>query len=549
VPRGLRLGRLLRLIGAEKGQQIGHAARERVRFATAWRNTGLFSRPGSPAVLGAAPAGNSGKLQGQQPWPGHAPPGHEPHPDRAEDRDVHQQGAEYGQQEMPRRNPSTKIFGFCDAGATIFPVDASGGLTYVFRRLPVQGAQERTRRGFPLDIKDIIVDQQLIIAAGREKSLFRRHPWIFSGAVASVKGRPKSGQTVDVLGQNGQWLARAAYSPKSQIQGRVWTFDAHERVDAEFFLRRIGQSAARRRSLETESDALRLVHSESDGLPGLILDRYAGVLVFQLLTAGTEFWRVEIIAALRTLFPDDAILERSDVDVRAKEGLAERIEAVHGEIPELVEIRENGVRLLVDVRGGHKTGFYLDQRDSRLAVGRAAAGAEVLNCFSYTGGFGLAALRGGAKNVTQLDASAPALDLAVRNRDLNGFAPDSMTTVCGDAFQILRTWRREGRTFDLIVLDPPKFVDSKASLNRAARGYKDVNLCAFHLLRPGGRLFTFSCSGLMEDGLFQKIVADAALDAGRTGRIVRRLTQAPDHPVALAFPEGAYLKGLEIKVE
>ncbi|WP_245578245.1 class I SAM-dependent rRNA methyltransferase [Desulfomicrobium escambiense] len=546
MPRGLGLRRILRLLGAKKGQKIGHASRERVRFATAERGAGFFPRPGSPAVPGAAPAGNSGELQGQQSWSGHAPPGHEPQPDRAENRDVHQQGAEDGQQEMPSCNAAPKIV---RSSGAIFPVDAPRGLTYVFGGLPVHGAQALTLRGFPLRIKDIIVDQQLIIAAGREKSLFRRHPWIFSGAVASVKGRPKSGQTVDVLGQNSQWLARAAFSPKSQIQGRVWTFDADERIDAEFFLRRIGQSAARRRRLETESDALRLVQSESDGLPGLILDRYAAVLVFQLLTAGAEFWRAEIIAALRTLFPDDAILERSDVDVRAKEGLAERIEAVHGEIPELVEIRENGVRLLVDVRSGHKTGFYLDQRDSRLAVGRAAAGAEVLNCFSYTGGFGLAALRGGAKSVTQLDASAPALELAVRNRALNGFAPDSMTTVCGDAFQILRAWRKEGRTFDLIVLDPPKFVDSKASLTRAARGYKDVNLCAFHLLRPGGRLFTFSCSGLMEDTLFQKIVADAALDAGRTGRIVRRLTQAPDHPVELAFPEGAYLKGLEIEVE
>jgi 23S rRNA (cytosine1962-C5)-methyltransferase len=416
-------------------------------------------------------------------------------------------------------------------------------------RRRVEGLQYFATRGPALPIKDIIVDPQLIIAAGREKSLFRRHPWIFSGAVASVKGRPKSGQTIDVVSQNGNWLARAAFSPKSQIQGRVWTFDAAEQIDAGFFLNRIAASAARRAGLEPQSNGMRLVHSESDGLPGLILDRYAGVLVFQLLTAGAEFWREAIIDALRTLYPDDAILERSDVDVRAKEGLAERVETIHGEIPELVEIQENGVKILVDVRKGHKTGFYLDQRDSRLAVGKAAQGAEVLNCFSYTGGFGLAALKGGAKNVTQLDASAPALELAQRNRDLNGFAPEAMTTVCGDAFQILRTWRKEGRTFDLIVLDPPKFVDSKATLNRAARGYKDVNLCAFNLLKPGGRLFTFSCSGLMEDGLFQKIVADAALDAGRIGRIVRRLTQAPDHPVALAFPEGAYLKGLEILVD
>jgi 23S rRNA (cytosine1962-C5)-methyltransferase len=428
-------------------------------------------------------------------------------------------------------------------------MDAFLGFSYVLPSRRSLGAQDFTARGIPMRSKDIIVDPQLIIVAGREKSLLRRHPWIFSGAVATVKGRPASGQTVDVLGQNGQWLARASFSPKSQIMGRVWSFDAEETIDAGFFERRILESAGRRKGFESASNALRLVHSESDGLPGLILDRYAGALVFQLLTAGAEFWRETIVGALRRLFPDDAILERSDVDVRAKEGLAARVEAVHGRIPELVGIQENGVKYLVDVHGGHKTGFYLDQRDSRVAVGAAARGREVLNCFSYTGGFGLAALGGGAAHVTQLDASAPALALAGRNRELNGFAPGSMDTVCGDAFQILRSWHKEGRTFDLIVLDPPKFVDSKASLNRAARGYKDINLCALRLLNPGGRLFTFSCSGLMEDSLFQKIVADAALDAGRTGRIVRRLTQAGDHPVSLAFPEGAYLKGLEVLVD
>lgn len=430
----------------------------------------------------------------------------------------------------------------------IFPVDAFGGFSYVLRSRHASGVQDFTARVIPMRSKEIIVDPQLIIVAGREKSLLRRHPWIFSGAVATVKGRPASGQTVEVLGQNGQWLARASYSPKSQIMGRVWTFDAGEAVDEEFFLRRILQSASRRKDFES-SNALRLVHSESDGLPGLILDRYADVLVFQLLTAGMEFWRKSIIEALRRLFPADAILERSDVEVRAKEGLAARVDLVHGNIPELVEIHENGVKYLVDVHGGHKTGFYLDQRDSRLAVARASGGREVLNCFSYTGGFGLAALGGGAAHVTQLDASAPALGLAERNRELNGFAAGSMDTVCGDAFQILRNWHKEGRTFDLIVLDPPKFVDSKASLNRACRGYKDVNLSALRLLNPGGRLFTFSCSGLMEDSLFQKIVSDAALDAGRTGRIIHRLTQAGDHPVSLAFPEGAYLKGLEVLVE
>jgi len=455
---------------------------------------------------------------------------------------MNQQRAEHGDKALPgfKRLAGMRV---------IFPVDAFHGFSYVVRSLRARGAQDFTARVIPMRSKEIIVDPQLIIVAGREKSLLRRHPWIFSGAVATVKGRPVSGQTVDVLGQNGQWLARASFSPKSQIMGRVWTFDAEEVIDGDFFLRRILQSAGRRKDFESAGNALRLVHSESDGLSGLILDRYAGVLVFQLLTAGMEFWRDAIIGALRNLFPEDAILERSDVDVRAKEGLAARTVVVHGQIPEQIGIHENGVKYLVDVQGGHKTGFYLDQRDSRLAVGRAARGKTVLNCFSYTGGFGLAALGGGAARVTQLDASAPALALAEQNRDLNGFAAEAMDTVCGDAFQILRSWHKEKRSFDLIVLDPPKFVDSKASLNRAARGYKDVNLCALRLLAPGGRLFTFSCSGLMEDSLFQKIVSDAALDAGRTGRIVRRLTQASDHPVSLAFPEGAYLKGLEVLVE
>lgn len=459
---------------------------------------------------------------------------------------MHGQGAGHGQQ------------GRQDA-AWIFPVDEVRGFSYFSgqRRIrPHIWARVRARLNLPgrfLAIEDIIVDVQLIISAGREKSLLRRHPWIFSGAVATVKGRPAPGQTVEVMSSSGQWLARAAFSPKSQILGRVWTFDPNESVDEAFFLRRIGQAVQRRAGIiAPDCTAMRLVQSESDALPGLIVDRYAGVLVFQILTMGCEFWREAIIAALRALFPDVAILERSDVDVRAKEGLAERVEVVHGQIPDLVGIRENGVDYLVDVRAGHKTGFYLDQRDSRLAVAQAARtmdASRVLNCFCYTGGFGLAALHGGAGHVTQLDASAPALALAERNRELNGFASERMPTVCGDAFQILRAWRKEGRMFDLIVLDPPKFVDSKASLNRAARGYKDVNLCAFRLLAPGGRLFTFSCSGLMEDGLFQKIVSDAALDAGRTGRIIRRLTQAGDHPVDLAFPEGAYLKGLEVAVE
>lgn len=337
----------------------------------------------------------------------------------------------------------------------------------------------------------------------------------------------------------------------------MWTFDAQEPVDEAFFARRIEQSALRRQDFSAPADsAARLVHSESDGLPGLIVDRYASTLVFQLLTAGAEAWRTAIIQALTALYPEHALLERSDVDVRAKEGLAPRVEVIHGCVPEQIAVQEHGVKFIVDVRGGHKTGMYLDQRASRWRVqqtvrtmGSRAGDCAVLNYFAYTGGFGLAALAGGAGHVTHLDASAPALALAEQGREANGFAPQRMETVCGDAFEILRAWHKQSRTFDLIVLDPPKFMESKAHLNKACRGYKDVNLCAFRLLKPQGRLFTFSCSGLMDEGLFQKIVADAALDAGRVGRIVGRLAQAADHPVELAFPEGAYLKGLEVIAE
>lgn len=505
---------------------------------------GLASSRTQPLCAALSPGRAGGQIQGHE----HGSPASaaQPRADRAQHQGVGQHCAQRGRERTGQAHgPGPAGLG----GRTgLFPVDALRTLAYVFpSRAP--GATVRTGRDIAQVVEDIVVIPHCIIVPGREKSLLRRHPWIFSGAVAAVKGRPVAGQTVDVLSQGGQWLARAAFSPRSQIQARVWTFDAQEHVDADFFLRRIAQAAARRGELAADSDALRLVHSESDGLPGLILDRYAGALVFQLLTTGAEFWRGAIIEALRALWPEDAILERSDADVRIKEGLAERIAVVHGDIPPCVPIREHGVAYLVDVMAGHKTGFYLDQRDNRRAVARVAAGKRLLNCFCYTGGFGLAALAAGAAHVTQLDASAPALELAHRNRELNGFASETMTTVCGDAFQILRAWQREERFFDCIVLDPPKFVDSKASLARAARGYKDVNLCALRLLAPGGRLFTFSCSGLMEDGLFQKIVADAALDAGRTGRIVRRLAQAPDHPVALAFPEGAYLKGLEVLVE
>ncbi len=390
----------------------------------------------------------------------------------------------------------------------------------------------------------------LHLKPGRDKSLRRRHPWVFSGAVARVTGTPNPGDTVQVAAADGSVLGLAAYSPRSQIRARMWTFDAGAEIGPQFFRDRAAAALAAR-DLPTggEPYGRRLVHGENDGLPGLVVDRYGDHLVCQFLAAGPERWRDAIVAAVSEVTGCTGVHERSDADVREKEGLAQRAGHLAGvEAPERIEIVENGRRFLVDVRQGHKTGFYLDQRDARAKVAAMAGGRDVLNVFAYTGGFGVAALKAGAAQVTDLDASAPALALARRHADLNGVA-DRHHVLEADAFAQLREFRKQGRRFDVIVLDPPKFVESRQHLNRACRGYKDINLQAFHVLNPGGVLATFSCSGLLEPALFQKIVADAALDAGRAARLSARLDQADDHPVALAFPEGAYLKGLVCRAE
>ncbi|MCS6910186.1 MAG: class I SAM-dependent methyltransferase [Anaerolineales bacterium] len=399
---------------------------------------------------------------------------------------------------------------------------------------------------------------KLTLKSGREKSLLRRHPWIFSGAVERLEGDPQPGDTVEVYAADGRWLARAAYSPRSQIRARVWTFAEDELVTPEFLRSRFARALAARQSsvfsLQSSANhqlsAARLVNAESDFLPGLIVDRYADWLVCQFLSTGAEKWKREVVAVLDELVPNAGIYERSDVDVRAKEGLPPVTGVLSGAPPpELVEIEEHGCRFLVDVQRGHKTGFYLDQRDNRALLAGYASGREVLNAFAYTGGFGVLALKGGAAHVINLDSSTAALELAQRNFELSGFDGRRATHHIGDAFAVLRQYRDAGRQFDLIVLDPPKFAESQSQVERAARGYKDINLLAFKLLRPGGLLFTFSCSGVIDSALFQKIVADAAVDAGREAQILRRLAQSADHPVALSFPEGEYLKGLVCLVE
>ncbi|HCV16551.1 MAG TPA: 23S rRNA (cytosine(1962)-C(5))-methyltransferase RlmI [Alteromonas sp.] len=386
----------------------------------------------------------------------------------------------------------------------------------------------------------------VILQEGREKSLKRHHPWVFDGAVANVKGRCRSGDTVDVVAADGSWLGRGAYSPSSQIRVRIWTFDQQEIIDNAFFLRRIEQAwqLRQRLMLQANTNACRLVAAESDGLPGVTIDLYNNLAVLQLLSAGADKHRSKIVWALQKLLPEVAIFERSDVDVRIKEGLEPLIQPLHGDIPDEVEIVEHGVKILVNPHTGHKTGFYLDQRENRLAASRYAEQASVLNCFSYTGTFACYALNGGASHVTNVDVSQPALDMASRHIELNGFAPERCSQVKGDVFEVLRNYHSQQQQFDMVILDPPKFVDSKASLKRACRGYKDINMYGIHAVKPGGILLTFSCSGLMEQSLFQKIVADAALDAGRRVQIVEHLSQAPDHPVGLNYPEGYYLKGL-----
>jgi 23S rRNA (cytosine1962-C5)-methyltransferase len=387
----------------------------------------------------------------------------------------------------------------------------------------------------------------LVLKKGREKSLRRRHPWLFSGAVEKLSGKALAGDTVDIRDASGKVLGRAAYSPKSQIRARVWTFDPSEEVDAAFFRRRIERALALREALPARrhTNALRLVHGESDGLPGLIVDRYADVLVAQFLAAGVERWRDPILDTLSELTAAEAIFERSDAEVRKLEALPARVGFARGNRnASRCPIVEYGLNFRVDVEQGQKTGFFLDQRENRQRVRELAAGREVLDGFSYTGGFSIAALAGGASRITAIESSAPALEVARENLAANPFDASKVQFVQGDVFAQLRTLRDRAAKFQMVVLDPPKFAPGAAQVKNAARAYKDINLLAFKLLAPGGLLATFSCSGGVSAELFQSIVAGAALDAGADAKIVERFGAAADHPVALEFPEGEYLKGL-----
>ena len=392
----------------------------------------------------------------------------------------------------------------------------------------------------------------LIIKPGREKSLRRNHPWIFSGAIDRELDVSKSGQTLDIISSQGEFLAQAAYSPHSQIRARIWTTNQDEIVDREFFSKRIKRALSLRQKMglftahpsSVPISACRLIHAESDEIPGLIVDQYANCLVTQFLTSGAEFWKETLTDLLVELTGIENIYERSDADVRQLEGLPAISGVLRGKPSKQIIIDENGTKFDINIFQGHKTGFYLDQRFNRLKVQNYSPGVDVLDCFCYTGGFTINALTGGANTVLALDSSEEALKLLEKNVVLNDLPMEKVEFLEGDVFHSLRKFRDARRSFDLIILDPPKFAQTAAQAERASRGYKDINLLAFKLLRPGGVLFTFSCSGGISPDLFQKIVAGAALDAGVNAQIIEVLSQSGDHPVSLNFPEGAYLKGL-----
>ena len=382
---------------------------------------------------------------------------------------------------------------------------------------------------------------------GKERSLLRRHPWIFESAIA--KGSGDLGETVRVESATGQFLGWAACSPASKIRARVWSFDEQQRIDASFFIAALARSISARARFDIQSDSVRLVHGESDGLPGLIVDRYGDTLVAQFTCAGVERWKQTIADALLAATGLTRLYERSDTSSRALEGLTEARGWLRGDGDTDLVLQEHGWKLALNIEEGHKTGFYLDQRDSRKKFAdhcRRLELRQVLNCYCYTGGFTVAALAGGAEHVTSIDSSAPAIEKAARNVALNGFDTSRATFMDADVNASLRQYLDQGRSFDAIVLDPPKFAPTVTHAERAARAYKDINRLALKLLAPGGVLFTYSCSGGISADLFHKIVAGAAADAGVDGYITERLGGAPDHPMTLTFPEGEYLKGLVV---
>jgi len=398
-----------------------------------------------------------------------------------------------------------------------------------------------------------ISGSSLILKPGREKPVVNRHPWVFSGAIDGSNGEPAPGDIVDIKRNDGKWLARAYFNPHSQITARILTWEQAEYIDETFWSKKLERSIEMRRKLRPlpGTTAYRLVNAEADGLPGLIVDKYNDFLVIQLLTLGIDRRKEVLVKLLAEKINPDGIFERSDTAVRKKEKLPQRHGCIWGEEPldDLV-VKEDSLYFSVDIKNGHKTGFYLDQRINRKLVtgDQLVKGRSILDAFSYSGGFGIFAARGEAAEIVNIDHSSTALILAKHNQAINGFDRPNDEYIAGDAFQIMRRLYRDGRHFDMVILDPPKFAHSKSQINSACRGYKDINLLAMKLLKSEGLLATFSCSGLINRDLFQKVIFGASVDAGRDVQVLSQLSQAPDHPILLTFPESEYLKGFLCRV-
>ncbi len=396
-----------------------------------------------------------------------------------------------------------------------------------------------------------MITAQVILKPGREKSVNNRHPWIFSGAINRVEGKPANGDVVDIWNNKARFVARGIYNEKSQIQVRLLTWNPNDMINEDFWRRRIRRAVAGRQALldAPDTDAFRLVYAEADGLPGFIADRYGAWVVVQFLSLAAERYRQAILDALIDLIAPQGIYERSEGEGREKEGLVSVTGSIWGEVPpDIIEILENGHTFLVDIKLGQKTGFFLDQRENRLKVSKYFANKEILNAFAYTGGFAVYAASVGAKRIMNVDTSERALQMAERNIRRNGFGDREDVYAVADAFEIMRAYRDNNWKFDVVILDPPKFAQSKRQVERAAQGYKDINLLGMKLLKPGGILISFSCSGSVSADLFQKILFGAAVDAGRHVQIIERLSQSSDHPVLLTYPESEYLKGLICRV-
>lgn len=391
----------------------------------------------------------------------------------------------------------------------------------------------------------------VILNEGREKSLLRHHPWIFSKAIQKADESLQMGQTVEVVNQAGEFLCYGLYSPNSQIRVRALSFDENVKITDALIASRVKDAISLRKNvLARGNDGVRLISSEGDLLPGLIADKYNEYIVISISSCGMERYKNIICQTLKEIFPECSIYERSDTKSRAKEGLPVRKGVVIGTEPDdTIFVREEGqVYIPVDIKNGHKTGAYLDQRLSRIKAGSLSKGASVLNCFSYTGGFGLWALKGGAKRIENVDVSEHALNAAKTGVAFNHLDPGRCKFLKKDVFAYLREQVENGAKYDLVILDPPKFAESAANLKKACRGYQDINRLGLKLVAKGGHLLTFSCSGLVDPALFQKIVADAAIDAGVDGRVLGTLRQDEDHVVSLPCPETFYLKGLDIAV-